>query len=113
MDTPSHNTQSKKGKGREVSKSVPAQTTSQVLLGEHSDSRRLFCLVEGEAPPFIVAAPTNGNIDDLNQFVYKRGISGAEHSILAKDLVLLKVSPILHSGVDVDRSLFCALSGRH
>lgn len=90
--TPSRVTRSRKVEDHEVSTPGPAQTTSKTKLGKSDASRRLRCLIEGEPPIFQVALPKDKDIGDLKELVYEKGINTAKRSILAKDLVLLKVS---------------------
>ena len=53
-------------------------------------SVRLWCLIDGDSAPFKVMPQVDGDIDDLKMLVHERGF-GANHTILAKDLVLWKV----------------------
>ena len=97
MSTSSYSTRSKKGKSREVSVPVPAQTKSKGMLGKHrlsSDnvSLELCCLIEGEAIPFIVTVPGNKIIAYFKELVHEEGIGVTDPPILAKALVLQKVT---------------------
>lgn len=72
--------------------------TSKAMLDEHDLSsdvpRQLRCLVEGESHTFPVTVLGNEQIADLKAPIYEKGIHGTFRDILAKDLVLLKVSYI-------------------
>ena len=52
----------------------------------------LWCLVERDSTPFDVTVPVNASIGRLKKLIHENGINDTERSILAKDLVLWKVS---------------------
>ena len=76
--------------------------------GLSSDApRRLRCLVEGETYTFPVTIPGNELITDLKTRIHEKG---SFRGILAKDLVLLKVSYILlkfSMNITAHFSVFC------
>jgi hypothetical protein len=78
------------------------------MLGEHchlllgnDSSVQLRCLIEGEAAAFLVTVEGNAEISHLKEIVYTIGIHDAKHSMVANELVLLKVGNILESNVNV------------
>ena len=64
---------------------------SQAATSLDDDSRELICLIHGDSNVFQVTAPVNKNIMDLKNRIRKNGFR-VEQDILAKDLVLWKVS---------------------
>lgn len=89
-----------------------AETTSEGMLGEHSlpndnTSHRLRCLIEGAAAVFTVTVAANEDISDLKEHVHEKGINTAKHAIFASELVLLKVSDVLESRIDVVTHFLC------
>jgi Crinkler effector protein N-terminal domain len=97
----------RKPRSSRVSTPVPAQTSTQPRATTSSIAsarnpaaaiaddtiHTLWCLVEGDSTPFKITAPPNIDIVDLKKLIREEGINVSEHAILAKDLVLLKVSP--------------------
>jgi Crinkler effector protein N-terminal domain len=78
----------------------PQATTSRIAFAHNpaatmfdDTARTLWCLVEGDSTVFEVTASANASINRLKELVREKGINVSERAILAKDLVLLKVSP--------------------
>jgi hypothetical protein len=61
----------------------------------------LWCLVQGESMVFKVTASANASVDQLKELVREEGMNGTLGNIDAEDLVLLKVSPIPESSMNV------------
>ena len=87
------------GKGHQVSASKVAQGTSS--LWSENTSCRLFCLVEGEAEVFLVPVEGDKVISELKELVHEKGKNGVFASVDAKELMLLKVSDILESSINI------------
>jgi hypothetical protein len=83
---------------------VPAQTSKDLL--DDDASLRLRCLIEGEAAIFPVTVAENKDISDLKILVHEKIKNGTLRTILAKDLVFLKVSNILESSVNIVAHLY-------
>lgn len=94
--TPFPNTQTK---GKDCGISAPVPSPAASILGEHdlsSDtSRELICLFEGEPSAFYVTALGNMEIGYLKTLIHEDVYREPKRTILAMDLVLLKVSYIL------------------
>jgi prolyl-tRNA editing enzyme YbaK/EbsC (Cys-tRNA(Pro) deacylase) len=74
-------------------RSANGQPTSQDIGMTPNDVvRTLLCLVEGDTTIFQVQAPVDNNVLDLKELVYEKGVGVARGPVLAKDLVLWKVS---------------------
>jgi len=67
------------------------------------NTRRLRCLIKGDAAVFTVTVPVDKDISDLKELVHKKGENGVLGSVDAKDLVLLKVD--IHLDAHNDDSL--------
>jgi hypothetical protein len=52
----------------------------------------LFCLVQGDSTVFSVDVPTSKSVSKLRQLIYETAIHASKRDILAKDLILWKVS---------------------
>ena len=91
----------RKGKGHApvpAPSTPPQATTSRITCNpvatiSDGTTHTLWCLVEGESIVFEVTAPANASINRLKELIREKGINVSKHAILAKDLVLLKVSP--------------------
>jgi hypothetical protein len=113
-----------KGKNREVSPTAPAQTTStslsltdttprpQAVTLLEDNFRVLLCLIEGDSTVFQVKAPINNNVLDLKDLIREKGINVQERYVLAKDLLLLKVSTTSTTVSPHSRAEVVALAGR-
>jgi hypothetical protein len=56
-----------------------------------SETRTLWCLVEGDSSAFKVKPTLNADVDDLKALVYEEGKHGILRDVDAKDLGLWKV----------------------
>jgi Crinkler effector protein N-terminal domain len=74
--------------------------------------RVLLCLIEGDSTVFQVKAPINNNVLDLKDLIREKGINVQERYVLAKDLLLLKVSTISTTVSPHLRAEVVALAGR-
>jgi hypothetical protein len=88
---------SKDSKEREAASGADPVPTQSKILPNSDDSRKLFCLIEGDSSVFTVTVPGNCLILELKDFIHQRIINGTNHAIDAKDLALFKVRSVPHS----------------
>jgi hypothetical protein len=91
-----------KGKGKAANPPSSRRSTQggsrvQVKSPTPDDTRKLWCLIDGDFKPFDVTLLATRNVSDLKRLIWEEGIK-AKTDILAKDLTLWKV---LHTETSV------------